>query len=208
MVEKALVVDDDFLMRGYTVESLQKEEIAVVEACNVEEAGRRLACQRFDFIFADLRILETGERVLNQNPDALRIVLTSFSNVDRAIHFVKGGAYDYLVKPFSPEQVSLVVSRARELIKLRSRLGRLELQLRQAEDCVPQTAEAVSASAAFQPEESATTNLQDLERQTIIRVLHETGGSRSVMAEKLGISVRTLRNKLTQYKQKALLQLP
>jgi len=210
MVGKALVVDEDFLMRGHVVESLQKEGISVMEAGSREEARRLLNYRRFDLVFSDLDIydacgLREFGRGQKRDASAIHIVMTSFSTVERAIKAVRNGAYDYLMKPFSLEQVSIIVLRVRELLKLRAKIGVLEEQVGQAgvEGDDLKMAEPATPS----PTHPTTANLQDLERQTIIRVLHETGGSRAVMAEKLGISVRTLRNKLTQYKQEALFDL-
>ncbi len=205
MMETALVVDDDFLMRGYTVESLQKEGIFVIEASTGEEARRLQASQRFDLVFADLEIFEAAGKGFKLEPDAIHIVMTSFRTVEKAIQSVGNGAYDYLVKPFSAEQVSVIVSRTRELLKLRAQIEMLEKKMDHPSVAAAGLPTVVPELPAAQ---SSTTNLQDLERQTIIRVLHETRGSRSVMAEMLGISVRTLRNKLTRYKQEASLQLP
>lgn len=197
-METALVVDDDFLMRGYAVESLQKEGVRVIEASTAEDVRHLQASQRFDLVFADLEFFYTGKGI-KFDPDAIHIVMTSFRSVDRAIQLVGNGVYDYLVKPFSAEQVSVIVSRTRELFELRSQIEQLEKM-------------GMSNKATVEPErppqQPSTTNLQDLERQTIIRVLNETSGSRSVMAKMLGISVRTLRNKLTQYKEESSLQLP
>ncbi|MDF7800905.1 helix-turn-helix domain-containing protein [Pontiellaceae bacterium B1224] len=202
MMETALVVDNDFLMRGYAVESLQREGIHTFEASSIEEAHRLLAGQRFDLVFADIEMFGTGREASVSGQDAIHIVMTSFRNVEKATQLIGNVAYDYLVKPFSTDQVSIIVSRTRELFKLRAQIE--ELQNKMGRTCAVAQHEEARALTSVQP---AITNLQDLERQTIIRVLNETCGSRSRMAEKLGISVRTLRNKLTQYKQETSLPL-
>jgi DNA-binding NtrC family response regulator len=204
MMETALVVDDDFLMRGYAVDRLKQEDVFTIEASSRNELFRLQTSQKFDLVFADLDIFQAVDGVLNRESGTVYVVMTSFRNVDKAIQLVNnGGVYDYLVKPFSPEQVSVIISRTRELLKLRAQIELLEKKA---------TPDNLSLQSIPGPKVSSRsesiTNLQDLERQTIMRVFHETCGSRSVMAERLGISVRTLRNKLTQYKQDASLQLP
>ncbi|WP_322607061.1 helix-turn-helix domain-containing protein [Pontiella agarivorans] len=202
MMETALVVDEDFLMRGYALDRLKQEGVYAIEASSGKELLRLQASQKFDLVFADLDIFQTADGVFNREPDTIYVVMTSFRNVDKAIQLVSSGkVYDYLVKPFSPEQVSVIISRTRELLRLRAQIELLEKKAAPA-DRRPQPMASPGVSS------ESTTNLQDLERQTIMRVLHETRGSRTVMAEKLGISVRTLRNKLTQYKQDASIQLP
>lgn len=209
MMETALVVDADFLMRGYAVESLKKEGIFVIEASSSEEALRRQKSQRFDLVFADLKILEEAGKDFRRDTHTVYIVMAPFSRVEKAISLVGEGVYDYLVKPFSSEQVSIVVSRTRELLALRAQIELLEAEMKQSarmsapQQKAPEFVDFAALPAAYPP----TTNLQELERQTILRVLHETCGSRGMMAKMLGISVRTLHNKLTQYESENLLQL-
>lgn len=194
-MEKALVVDGDFLMRGFAADSLGREGVQVEEASTACEALRLQAAEPYDFIFADLEILGTDGRGLRRDPAALVVVTTSFRTMEKAIQMVKQGkTYDYLVKPFSADQVAVILERAREVLKLRAHIRMLEGQ---PADRGP---EAPVAEAGAVP---AITNLQELERQTILRVMDETGGSRNRMAEMLGISVRTLRNKLSRYRQEA-----
>jgi DNA-binding NtrC family response regulator len=204
MAETALVVDDDFLMRGYAVERLKQEGVFVIETSAGEEFHRLQANRKFDLVFADLDLFLAADGVFNNVSGTIYVVMTSFRNVDKAIQLVNnGGVYDYLMKPFSPEQVSVIISRTRELLKLRAQIELLEKKTARGNFDLQSGAGSQVSSVS-----GSITNLQDLERQTIIRVLHETRGSRSVTAERLGISVRTLRNKLTQYKQEASLQLP
>lgn len=199
-IETALVVDNDFLMRGYVVESLKNAGLFVVEAPSGAEASRLLIERKFDLVFADLEFFEpTGTR-LKLMPDTVYVVMSPFRAVERAIPLVGNGVYDYLVKPFSTEQVSVILLRTRELLSLQSKIRRLE---NEKESPVTGVARPPVGDADL----PSTYNLQELERATIIRVLHETKGRRSVMAEMLGISVRTLRNKLSQYKQDLPLQL-
>jgi DNA-binding NtrC family response regulator len=204
MMEKALVVDGDFLMSGYAVESLRREGLLVLEAATAAEASRLQAEHDFDIIFADLDLVSSHGRSFMCSSDTLLVVTTSFRMVEKAIVHVKNGAYDYLVKPFSEEQVSVVVTRARELFKLKERIGHLEKEHTGSTAMKP----ASESFSGFQiaDYEDQINNLQELERRTILRVFRETGGSRNRMAEILGISVRTLRNKLVSYKQDTMLQ--
>ncbi len=202
MMEKALVVDADFLMSGYAVESLRREGLIVLEAASAAEAARLQAEHDFDIVFADLEMVGSNGGIFAG--ETVLVVTTSFRTVEKAIALVKNGAYDYLVKPFSEEQVSVIVTRARELFKLRERIGNLEKEQPPPMSSAP-ASESVSAFTGTQYEPQ-TNNLHELERRTIMRVFQETGGSRNRMAEILGISVRTLRNKLVRYKNDTLLQ--
>lgn len=204
MEENALVIDDDFLMRGFAVDSLKKQGLFVVEASTAAEANQLMEYRHFDFVFVDLKIMESVRSKVMSSQNTLMVVVTSFNTVDRAIIAVHDGAYDYIVKPFSSEQVDLVISRARQLIELKSQIAELENQMKAATFMI-ENSEVPTMTASFQTNETITNNLQELERETILRVMDETNGRRAIMADILGISVRTLRNKLTQYKQENLI---
>lgn len=197
-----MVVDSDFLMRGHVADSLESEGIAVLEADNKDEVFRLLGKTQVDVVFADLSTIKPMGRHAGRAMSDSRIawvVMTSFGTVDQAIDLVKNeGAYDYLVKPFSAAQVSVTLARLREVLRLREQVNELEQQIRQSSgrDAVPEPLRI----AALLPS-SSTSNLQELERETILRVMQETAGCRGTMAERLGISVRTLRNKLNQYRE-------
>ncbi len=201
VVDTALVIDDDFLMRGYVVDSLQREGIIAMEACSIEEARRMLDYHHFDLVFSDRKLVGSDvstlkNKSLKPERESLHVIMTSFAAVEQAVETVNNGAYDYLIKPFSPEQVSLVVSRARELLALRTQTGTLEMQAGQA-----RAAGDDSTTTGPEFEIEITTNLRELERKAILHVMEETGGNRKIMASKLGVSVRTLQNKLNQYRQ-------
>ncbi len=198
-INTALVVDGDFLMRGYVVEVLQQEGVAVLEADTREAALRHLDDGRLDVVFADLNIIATLDkgRIRPGMPGVCPdwVITASFNAVDRAVDYLRRGACDYLLKPFSPAQVSVALSRIRESRQLKCQLNELERQ------AVGTAALSCTANAFSDADPYGTTNLQEIERQTIIRVFQETGGCRGLMADMLGISVRTLRNKLNQYRQ-------
>lgn len=203
-IDTALIVDSDFLMRGYVVESLRNERIVAVEAGNESDALRVMSGTRIDLVFADIKLLKKLEDRVHRsisNREPIWVALTSFGDVDLAIELVKQGAYDYLVKPFSPAQVSIVVLRLKEVFKLQSKINELEEQMGKTDELPERKAFRQNlGTPRFE-----TANLQELERETIIRVMEESGGCRNAMAERLGISVRTLRNKLNQYRQEAVL---
>ena len=125
VVETALVVDDDFLMRDFVVETLRRERVAVTEASNGLEACELLKKNEYDLAFIDLKMpgmngMELLRHMCKEGLRTLPIMVTAFGTVEKAVEAVKAGAYDFLMKPFSPEQVTIIVNRARELMQLRS----------------------------------------------------------------------------------------
>jgi two-component system, NtrC family, response regulator AtoC len=125
MVETALVVDDDFLMRDFVIESLQRENIQVTEADDGRKAYDLMRQHAYDLAFIDLKMpgMNGMELLRHMQADGIRtipIIMTAFGTVEKAVEAVRMGAYDFLMKPFSPEQVSLIVSRAQELVQLKT----------------------------------------------------------------------------------------
>lgn len=124
-IETALVVDDDFLMRDFILESLRREKIHVLEADNGLRAKEILSSQHVDLAFIDLKMpgisgMDLLKYIQKCGIDTIPIIITAFGTVERAVEAVKNGAYDFLMKPFSPEQVSIIVNRSCELLRLKS----------------------------------------------------------------------------------------
>jgi two-component system response regulator AtoC len=133
-VETALVVDDDFLMRDFVIESLRREKIVVTEAGDGQEACNLMMKHDFDLAFIDLKMpgisgIDVLKHMQRSGKTTIPVIMTAFGTIERAVEAVKNGAYDFLMKPFSPEQVSIVVSRARELLRLRSQNRYLQEEL-------------------------------------------------------------------------------
>jgi two-component system phosphate regulon sensor histidine kinase PhoR len=115
---RILVVDDEQVMRDGCTRILSKGEWEVVTAEN-GEAGLE-AIKRgdgFDLVLLDLMMpgisgMEVLEATRQVNADLLVIVVTGYATVELAVEAMKKGAYDFIPKPFTPDQLRLVVQRA------------------------------------------------------------------------------------------------
>jgi two-component system response regulator AtoC len=124
-IEIALVVDDDILMREFVVETLKRQGIQVFQAENGLEALKMMERDDFDIAFMDLKMpVMGGMELLAQMKEAdiatLPVVVTAFGTVEQAVDAMKMGAMDFLMKPFSPEHVELILKRAKELVSLKT----------------------------------------------------------------------------------------
>lgn len=133
-IETALVVDDDVLMREFIVETLQRAGINVIHVGNGLEAKKVLEDRDADLAFVDLKMPGMGGMELlrfmkESNIPTLTVMITAFGTVEQAVEAMKIGAYDFLMKPFSPEQVELIIKRARELVSLQARNAYLQEEL-------------------------------------------------------------------------------
>jgi two-component system nitrogen regulation response regulator GlnG len=115
-MSRVLVVDDEPAIGWSLRELLADEGHAVDVAATVAEALAAAARDRPDAILLDVRL--PGRDGIDAIPDlremaaAPIVVMTAFGDLDTAVRAVRAGAFDYLVKPFDLEHVSMVVARA------------------------------------------------------------------------------------------------
>lgn len=116
-----LVIDDEQIMRDGCSRILSKDGWSVITAENgkqgLEEVQARL--DKIDVILLDLMMPGvSGMEVLDQvrliDPNLLVIVITGYATVESAVEAMKKGAYDFIPKPFTPDQLRIVVRRALE----------------------------------------------------------------------------------------------
>jgi DNA-binding NtrC family response regulator len=116
---RVLVVDDEASVRGALEIILGERGYEVVVAASAAEARSRLKGRPFDLVFVDLRLpdatgIELLESVKADTPDTEVVLMTAHGSLDVTIEAIKRGAFYYLEKPFTPEQVSMLAERALE----------------------------------------------------------------------------------------------
>ncbi len=115
--------------------TFRREGYAVAAAESGDQALELLAQKPFDLIVTDLRMTGmSGIDVLKKTkelfPDTEVVVMTAYGTIEGAVDAIKSGAYDYLTKPFPPEELTLVAERALERKGLTQRVRRLERAVR------------------------------------------------------------------------------
>jgi PAS domain S-box-containing protein len=135
-----LVVDDEKIIREGAERILAKEGWRTTIA---ENGDRGLALMKetvFHILLLDLMMpgisgMEVLKAALVIRPDILPIIITGYATIDNAVEAMKRGAYDFIPKPFTPDQVRIVVRRAIDKITLEREMQRLRLeQLRSLKD--------------------------------------------------------------------------
>ncbi len=121
--EKILVVDDDSLMQDYLSEILNRSGFYVELASAGEEAMGRIKKEDYDIILSDIRMPNMGGMELLQTvkrylPDAKVVMMTAYGTVQNAVEAMKLGAFEYVMKPFSADEIELVIKRALDQKKL------------------------------------------------------------------------------------------
>ncbi len=120
-----LIVDDEASVRDSLYNWFLEDGFEVSCAENASKALSMLDNQRFDIILADIKMpgmdgLEMLRRIKQILPNAIVIVITAFATVDTAVQALKDGAFDYVTKPFDPDDLSHLIRNALKQINLSS----------------------------------------------------------------------------------------
>lgn len=137
MTAKILIVDDDPLMRKTLSNLLRREGYGTAEAGGGEEAIRHLDGEIFDLVITDLHMepmsgLELLKAIKPGRPDLEVIVVTAYGTIDVAVEAMKLGAFDFVTKPFQPEEILLRARNALEKSRLKDEVRRLQTEARSA----------------------------------------------------------------------------
>jgi len=120
-----LIVDDERSIREACREVAQTLGFAAFVADSAEQAYRALEAQTFDAVLLDLRLpgaggLDALRRIKERRPEAVIVVVTGYGTVQSAVQAMKNGAYDYVTKPFSVDELKLLLERVASHLKLKS----------------------------------------------------------------------------------------
>lgn len=130
---RILVVDDKENMLKLFAKILG-EGYDIATANNGTRALALLAGQPFDVVVTDIRMPDADgfqilDAVKQRWPDTEVVMMTAYASIQKAVEAIKKGAYDYLQKPFDPDDVSLVIARALERKRLREQATTLRKAL-------------------------------------------------------------------------------
>src|SRR6516164_1377011 len=122
-IEKVIVLEDDAIVRKNLESCLRRQRYDVACAPTIAAAQAFLDKDNFDLIFLDVR-LPDGDgtdllKALQSRPQKpLAVITTGFGSVESAVECMKNGAFDYLIKPFSNEQIEIILRKAEEFTQL------------------------------------------------------------------------------------------
>ncbi len=127
-----LIADDEESIRHVLTVLLEERGYQARAVSDGEEALRELQARDYDALVTDVRMpkmngLDLVRAAQGTSPETTIIVMSAYGSHDLAIEAMKAGAYDYLGKPFRPDEVLLVLRKAEE----RERLRRENVRLRQ-----------------------------------------------------------------------------
>jgi DNA-binding NtrC family response regulator len=120
-----LIVDDEESVRNSLYGWFIEDGYSVDCAENAKQALSILESKYFDIILADIKMpgmdgLEMHRRIKSLERDSIVIIMTAFASVDTAVQALKDGAYDYITKPFDPDDLSHLIRNATSQISLKA----------------------------------------------------------------------------------------
>ena len=134
-MSKILVVDDESLMREFIAESLISNGYEVDSARNGVKALELMNSEIYDLILTDYKMPKvSGMDVLRKAIEKIRdckvVIMTAYGTIENAVEAMKLGAFDYITKPFSVEEILLLVKRALEFknLQIENRMMQSELE--------------------------------------------------------------------------------
>jgi two-component system response regulator HydG len=120
-----MIVDDERSIREVCREVAQSLGFNTSVADSAEQAFRLLDTQNIDVLLLDLKLpgaggLEALHRIREKRPDTEVIVVTGYGTVQSAVQAMKNGAYDFVTKPFSMDELKLLLQRVSGHLKLKT----------------------------------------------------------------------------------------
>lgn len=115
-IAKILIVDDETIMRESLAGWLERDGHAVQTARSGEEALRKCKENHFDILLLDIKMegmsgLEVLRRVKESDADVAVVMITAYGSIATAIEAMKNGAFDYMLKPFDPNELGVLIEK-------------------------------------------------------------------------------------------------
>lgn len=188
---RALVVDDEQNIRRTLTVALESMGYEATNAATGADALGEIKARRFDVMLLDLKLSEeSGLEVLDEairiSPTLAVVIMTAFASIDTAVEAMRRGAFDYLPKPCTPEQLRQVLVRVQKTRKLERRVAELESRLSADSPEIDLTTHSPVMKRAFDVAFKAAGT------DATVLLLGESGTGKSVLAR--AIHQRSSRN--------------
>ena len=137
MPRKVLIVDDEKAIRWSLGEALQGQGYEVEEAENGKKCINLFQKDPADIVILDLKLpdmdgIEVLKKIKAEDKNVPVIMMTAYGEVETAVEAIKGGAYDFLLKPFQLEKMKIAIKNALETKRMRTELNGIKQKEREA----------------------------------------------------------------------------
>jgi len=188
---RIMIVDDELVVRESLYHWLSREGYDAEAAASGSEALQKLEKKHFDTLFVDMKMpgmsgFNLLEKVKQTYPDTAVVIITAYGSIDTAVEAMKIGASDYLLKPFKPDQLSLVMEKISRQKKIDSEYKYLKEQM----DKITRFDNIIGESTAMKKIYTLIEAVAITDSPVII--LGETGTGKELVAK--AIHVKSVRN--------------
>ena len=182
---KILIVDDneDIL---FTLKMLLRPRVESITTCSdPKEINRLVSRNQYDVILLDMNFTTDAvsgkegfywlERILEIAPDTVVILITAYSDTEKAVRAIKAGATDFIPKPWQNEKMLATLSSALELSFSRSEVRALKAQKSTLTAATEPETEVIGESAAMQNVFRTLEKLKDTDANILLQGENGTG---------------------------------
>ena len=178
---RTLVIDDEKNIRRTMAMALESMDHDAVTVSSGAEAFKELKNSAFDVVFLDLKLhqesgLDVLEEILRLSPRASVVIVTAFASIETAVEAMRRGAFDYLPKPCTPDQVRQLLDRIERTKRLENRVEELESQLNAESPTNDLVTDAPAMQAVIDMAFKAANS------DATVLILGESGTGKSVLA--------------------------
>ncbi|HET9378954.1 MAG TPA: sigma-54 dependent transcriptional regulator [Chthoniobacterales bacterium] len=178
---RVLVVDDEKNIRQTMATAVESMNHEVMTAATSEEVLRQMEVNAFQVVLLDLKLqqesgLDLLGEILRRDPNVSVVMVTAYASIETAVEAMRRGAYDFLAKPCTPDQVRQVLNRIARTRELENRVVELESRL-QAESAEFD----LESEAPIMQKALAVANKAAASEATVL-LLGESGTGKSVLA--------------------------
>jgi len=181
---RVLIVDDETSIRkttGMAVETMGHEVIAVPNGAKALKALEEGSC---DVCFLDVNLgnedgLAVLEKLLKAQPGLVVIMFTAFANITTAVEAMRRGAFDFIPKPFTPDQIRQVLDKVARTRRLEQKVQQLESQLNEQSPEVDLSSEEPAMQKILQIAFKAA------ETPATVLILGPSGTGKSILAREI-----------------------
>ncbi len=115
--EKVLIVEDEPVVRNLQTEIFTRRKFTVATAETLSQAETLLARESFDLVMLDIRLPDGDgqqflERLATLPERPLVVMVTGYGSIESAVACMRAGAFDYVLKPFTPSQIDIIIKKA------------------------------------------------------------------------------------------------
>ena len=184
-----LIVDDEAVVRDSLGKWFSEEGYNVETASSAKDALLKLPVERWDLALLDIKMpgmdgLELQRKMREAHPEIIIIIMTGYASVETAVQALKDGAYDYITKPFDPDDLTHVIRKALEHYRTKQENIRLRENLEEV-----QAVDLVGQSKPMQKVEEMIRTVAPTD--TTVLITGESGTGKELVARSIhNLSVR------------------